>query len=106
MRDAARDGHFVISSSTAAWPFMLEPAALTVQCLARSPPMARKLAEKRVPAMLAGALRNRHGAAPEPALRICRALLNFARLPDLRAGLLAAGVCVRVCERGGGVLGG
>jgi hypothetical protein len=43
-----RDGRFVISSSTSAWPFMLEPAALSVQGLARSTAMARRLAEKKV----------------------------------------------------------
>lgn len=47
--------------------------------------------QPQVPIMLINSLRNRHGSQPEPALRICRALLNFARLPDLRAGLLAAG---------------
>lgn len=92
IRDAARDGHYIISTSASAWPFMLEPAALTVQCLARVDSMARKLSEKRIPAMLANSLHNRHGSTPDVSLRICRALLNFARLPDLRAGLLAAGV--------------
>ncbi|KAJ9529228.1 hypothetical protein QJQ45_007907 [Haematococcus lacustris] len=89
MRDACRDGRFVISSTTA-WPFMLEPAALTVQCLARSPTYARRLADKKIPAMLLGALRNKHGSQPQVALWLVRALLNFARLPDLRPALLAA----------------
>jgi hypothetical protein len=43
-----REGKYIISSSTSAWPFMLEPAALTVQCLARSDVMARRLDENQV----------------------------------------------------------
>ncbi len=101
LRDACRDGCYVINSSTSAWPFTLESAAFTVQCLARDDGTARKLVERKVPAMLLSALRNRHGAAPEPALRIVRALLNFTRLPDLRADLLALGAAdtltVSVC---------
>ena len=45
-----REGKYTISSSTSAWPFMLEPAALTVQCLARSDAMARRLDENKVSA--------------------------------------------------------
>ncbi len=91
LREACRDGRYVINNSTSAWPFTLEPAAYTCQCLARSDNYARKFAEKKIPAMLLGALQNKHGAQPEPALRIVRALLNFARLPDLRADMLAQG---------------
>ncbi len=89
LREACRDGRYVINNSTSAWPFTLEPAAYTAQCLARDDHTARKLCERKIPSMLLGALRNKHGSAPEPALRIVRALLNFARLPDLRAELLA-----------------
>jgi hypothetical protein len=41
--------------------------------------------------MLLSALRNKHGSQPDVSLRLVRALLNFARLPDLGPGLLAAG---------------
>lgn len=50
-----------------------------------------------IPALLITALNSKHGSNPEAALCIARALLNFARLPDLREGLLEAG-CVEALE--------
>lgn len=50
-----------------------------------------------IPALLISALGNKHGSAPDASLCIARALLNFARLPDLRPSLLAAG-CVEALE--------